>query len=309
MAVKSVAAPAREDVVYIRKSSDEQDYQAQIANVGSMLRDLEKYVPDRLWFDDTGSRRKADKRPNFQALLALIRRDKVRTVYVESQNRWGTKNLPEYFRLIGDLRDHGTALFDLRAKRDLTKDDMTTQLLGVVNSLKSEQELKDIAYQSLRTRVNNFKSTGTWPTGPHPFAYGKACYDSDRKLKWVWQPVSPSRGQVFNADADGNLTPGLENVPIPRKTRTDFTKLVPSNNADFLKAVRLIFDLYTRAGLSRRAISARLNAAGLRFYSRPWTHPHVTGVLTNRHYTGDVVFGKARTGDCTPSTARTALRK
>ena len=48
--------------------------------------------------------------------------------------------------------------------------------------------------------MNNFKDTGTWPTGAHPFGYGKACYTPEGKLVWEWQPVSRSKGQVFYPD-------------------------------------------------------------------------------------------------------------
>ena len=64
-----------------------------------------------------------------------------------------------------------------------------------------------------------------------------------------------------------------------------------------VKAVKLIFDLYTRVGLSRRQISARLNAEGLAFNGGPFTHPDVTNILRNPAYAGDTVFGKTQTGE------------
>jgi DNA invertase Pin-like site-specific DNA recombinase len=291
------AAPARIDAVYVRKSTNEQEEQAQIANVAAMLRDQEKYVEERFWFFDRGSRRKAGKRASFQSLLQLVRQGRVGTIYIEEFKRWGVKNPIEYFKFIGELRDHGTALFDLADRKALTNDDIATLIIGVVKSSGSEEELKVLAQNSLRTRVQNFKARGSWPTGPGPFGFGKRCCDENGKLKWEWQPVSPSHGQVFHADAAGNLTPGPRNVPIPRKAKTDVTTLVPSNNPDFVRAVRLVFDLFTRAGFSLRAIAARLNAAGLLFYSRPWTHKHVWGVLVNPAYCGDVVFGRSRSGE------------
>src|SRR5262249_10468955 len=61
--------------------------------------------------------------------------------------------------------------------------------------------------------------------------------------------------------------------------------------------VKLAYDLYTRAGLSRRQISVRLNAEGLLFNGGPFTHPDVTNILTNPVYVGDTLFGKLQSGE------------
>jgi hypothetical protein len=192
------------------------------------------------------------------------------------------------FHLLGTLRDHGTRLFDLRAKKDLTERDFTTELLAVVNSFKSERELQDIAYRSLRTRVNNFQANGSWPTGTHPYGYGKQCLDAAGKVLWEWQPVNRSFGQLFYPNAKGVL------VAAPGQ---DHVKLVPSNNPNTVRAVKLIFDLYTRLGLSRRQIALRLNAEGLTFNKGPFSHPDITNILQNPVYTGDTVFGKRQSGE------------
>jgi hypothetical protein len=230
--------------------------------------------------------------------MELIKADRVRTVYVESQNRWGTKDRKELFTLLGVLCAHRTALYDLRAKMDLTKSDQATELLAMLNSFKSEQELKDIAYQSLRTRVNNFQATGSWPTGTHPYGYGKRCFSPDGKLLWEWQPVNRSQGQLFYPDGDGALNPvGPPDAKIPRKAKGQIIKLVPSINRGYVRAVKMVFDLYTRAGLSRRRISAHLNSERLTFNGGPFTHPDVTNILQNPAYAGDTYFGKVQTGE------------
>jgi hypothetical protein len=169
--------------------------------------------------------------------------------------------------------------------------------LAFVGSIKSENELQDISYRSIRTRVNNFKDSGSWPTGSHPFGYGKACYSSDGRLLWVWQPIDRCKGQVFLPGPDGTLNPGPKDVKIPRKCNHDIIKLVPSNNPDSIRAVKLIFDLYTRVGLSRRQISARLNKEGLLLNGRPFSFWGITIILRNPAYVGDTHFGKVQSGE------------
>jgi DNA invertase Pin-like site-specific DNA recombinase len=289
---------ARIDVVFIRKSTQTQDDQGQRLNVTAMLRDAGVYVPDGNWFVGTVSRRKVKANAAFNRLMALVEDDKIGTVYVESQDRWGTADRVELFSLLGTLRQHGTRLYDLRAKRDLTERDFATEMLAILGSFKSENELKDTSYRSLRSRVQNFRETGTWPTGTHPYGYGKRCFSAAGDLLWEWQPYDRSHGQLYYPNEDGGLKPvGPPDARLPRKSRTDRIQLVPSTAPGYVRAVKLVFDLYTRVGLSRRQISARLNAEGLRFNGGEFTHPDVTNILDNPAYTGDTYFGKNQSGE------------
>jgi hypothetical protein len=114
---------------------------------------------------------------------------------------------------------------------------------------------------------------------------------------WQWIPKDRTRGQLYVPDATGHLVPtGADDQPLRRKEKgvRQRTVLVPGR-PEYVRAVRLVFDLYTRAGLSRRAISAKLNTAGHTFNGGPFTHPDVTVILTNPAYLGDTHFGKRRT--------------
>jgi predicted site-specific integrase-resolvase len=284
------------EAVFIRKSTREQDETGQKGNVESMLRELGVCVPLDLWFEGTVSRRKVKANAAFLRLMEMVENDRISTVYVESQDRWGTKDRPELFSLLGILREHGTKLFDLRGKKDLTERDFATELLAFVGSVTSEKELQAISYRSLRSRVQQFKETGSWPTGTHPYGYGKACCAPDGTLKWEWHPVNRKIGQVFYPGPNG-LTAGPANVKLIRKDKRDITKLVPNRNADYVRAAQLIFDLYTRVGLSRRQIAVRLNAEGLLFNGGPFAHTNISDILRNPAYAGDTVFGKLQTGE------------
>jgi predicted site-specific integrase-resolvase len=293
---RKAPAHSRVDAVFIRKSSQGQNEDAQIDNVDKELKALGISVSDQYRFVGTVKRRRVRGNEGFNRLMELVEADRIGTVYIESQDRWGTADRVELFQLIGILREHNTRLFDLRAKRDVAEKDLTSELLAIVNSIKSEKELQDISYRSLRTRVSNFNENQSWPTGTHPFGYGKACR-AEGKLLWVWQPVSRSRGQLFYPDKSGKLSPGPANVKIPQKSNRDITKLVPSNNKNHVATVQLVFNLYTKVGLSRRKISERLNKEGRTFYSKSFTYPFVTQILTNPAYVGDTHFGKTQTGE------------
>ena len=72
---------------------------------------------------------------------------------------------------------------------------------------------------------------------------------------------------------------------------------MPNRNANYVRAVQLVFDLYTRVGLSRRQIAIRLNAEGLLFNGTTFAHTNITDILQNPAYAGDTVFGKLQTGE------------
>lgn len=288
---------ARIDCVFIRKSTDSQKEEGQIANVQNELKTLHVAIADEHWFTVTVSRRKVQRDPDFKRLMKLVEAGQVGTVYVESQDRWGTADREELYALLGRLRANDTRLYDLKAKRDLTEKDLAGELLTFMNSVKSENELKDTAYRSLRTRVNNFQATATWPTGLHPYGYGKAVYSPTGRLLWVWQPTSRLRGDRYSPDDKGKLKLTDRDVALPRKLRGELTVLVPSINQEWVANVRLIFDLFTRMTLSRRQISTRLNKEGRRYYDREWTHSLVSQVLNNAAYVGDIEFGKTQSGE------------
>ncbi len=285
----------RVDVVFIRKSSAGQDEDGQISNVKKMLTERHVEVPEDRWFIETVSRRKVNASPVFRQLLDTVKQDRIRTIYIEAQDRWGTKDRPEFFSILGILRQHDTQLIDLRENKDITLSDFTTELLAFIGSCKSEKELQDISYRSLRSRVSQFSQTGSWPTGTHPYGYAKACYSPEGKLKWEWHPCNRKLGQAFYGP--NGESPGPENERIPRKGKHDVIRLVPNRNREYVRAVQLVFDLYSRVGLSRRQIAIRLNAQGIQFNGGTFSHTDITNILRNPAYVGDTIFGKVHSGE------------
>jgi DNA invertase Pin-like site-specific DNA recombinase len=304
---KKATAPERFDVVLIRKSTLAQDDRAQIDNCRNMLKAEGVYVADSNWYTITVRRSDVAENEQFQKVMRLVEENRVRTAYVESLDRFGGRDVFELFTLLGVMAEHGTRLYDLRDKVDLTAGDDSSQIRAFLGGLKSKKEREDLAYRSLRSRVNNFKDTGSWPTGPHPYGYGKKCYSADGKLLWEWQQVHHSRrrkgvsapptGQLYVPDACGTLQPtGPNNVRIPRKARGEVIRLTPDRNTARVQAVRLVFDLYTRLGMSRRQIAMQLNARGLTFNGGPFSHTIVSDLLRNPAYVGDTYFGKVQGG-------------
>ena len=236
--------------------------------------------------------------PIFSGYWRLVENDRVRTVYVESQDRWGTKDRPELFSLLGTLRDHGTKLFDLRDKKDLAERDFATELLAFVGSVKSREGTEGPVLSVPEKPSQPIHGDRFLAYGDTPLRFRQGVL----RARWhAEMGVAPSqskdRADILPQPQCGQLTPGPANVRIPRKDKRDITKLVPNRNADYVRAVQLVFDLYTRVGLSRRQIAIRLNAEGLLFNGGPFAHTNITDILQNPAYAGDTVFGKLQTGE------------
>jgi hypothetical protein len=299
MPVARKAAPpaTRFDAVLIRVSTPSQDPLPQIDNVGRMLKARGTFVPERYWFVLKGvSRADVMADPDFKRLLDLIEGDTVRTVYIERQDRIGGDDDLELLTLVSVMRLHNCALIDLTANLDLTGKDDTTQFTRFLNSHKSRKEREQIAQGSLRTRVSLFKESGSWPTGQAPYGYGKECRTPAGELLWRWLPDANHRGSLYLPDADGRLTLTRRDCPSPRKGKgaREKTTLVPGRE-DYVRAVRLVYDLWVNHGLSRRAIAQRLNGEGLTFNGKPFRYGNVTDTLKNPVYGGSLHFGKRRT--------------
>jgi hypothetical protein len=288
---------ARDDYVVIRKSSPQQDEKPQIANVEKMLKDIGVYVPRENGVVYTVSRRKLKTCEPFNRLMEKVRADRVRTLYVETQDRWGTGDEAELFSLFGTLRDHGTKLFDLKAGKDLTERDLTTKVITFTTASRAKRSSKTSPTAPSARASSGSRTRGPGRRGPTPTATARRAARRGGALKWVFIPIDRKRGQILVPDAAGDLVPsGPPDAKIPRKEKRDIVKLVPGR-PEFVRAVVLIFELYVRSGLSRRQIAMRLNAEGLSFGGGPFTEGCVTDILKNPAYVGDTAFGKVQTGE------------
>ena len=228
------------EAVFIRKSTREQDENGQIGNVESMLKESGVSVPADQWFMGTVSRRKVKANADFLRLMEMVEKDRVRTVYVESQDRWGTKDRPELFSLLGTLRDHGTKLFDLRAKKDLTERDFATELLAFVGSIKSEKELQDIVLSFIEKPGPAIHGDWFLAHGDAPLRLRQGVLCGRRHAEMGMASGQPKDRPDILPSPKG-LTPGPANVKIPRKDKRDITKLVLNRNADYVRAVQIGF--------------------------------------------------------------------
>lgn len=303
MAKKAAAASTRINAALIRKSGDSQDERGQIANVQRMLKARGVTVRDDMWFyAGKGVKRKEiAKDPEMNRLMSLVAQDKIDTIYIEKLDRFGSDKNDEFQMRLNSVRKYGTKLYDLVEDRDLTVQDLVSDILNTVQVYESRNELRKISYRTLRTKVDNLEARGQWPSGAAPYGYGKACYSQDGKLLWAWHPTSRVRGQHYIVNDKGKLILGQSDVRIPARSKTKtekpIIKLVPHKSAKLVRTVRLLFEWFTTQNISCRSLAIKLNDAGHLYYDKPFNHSLVMQILRNPVYVGDTHYGKVQSGD------------
>jgi hypothetical protein len=297
---RRAAPPAtRINVALVRVSDASQDEVPQINTVRLLLKQIGVYLPDsdRHWFILKGvSRSDVTEDPDFKRLLGLVEGDKIGTCYIETLDRFGSDDHSELMVLITTLRRHGSVLYDLTERVDWTGRDDATEFKRFMGAFTSRKERENLARRSLRTRLDLFKDLGSWACGQCPYGFGKEVRAADGTLLWRWLPDGNHRGNLYLPDADGRLALTRRDCPSPRKGKglREKTALVPGR-ADYVRAVKLIFDLWVNHGLSRRAIAERLNQEGLTFNGKLFRFGNITDILKNPCYGGALHFGKKKT--------------
>lgn len=296
MKTKTKAKPQTEqrvDVVYLRKSTSAQRDTEQRSNVERGLTELGVHVPARYWYSDTRSRNKPEQGADWQTMMAMVDENKVGTIFVESQDRFGGgRGAKRLFAILQRLRDHGTKLIDLRTGDDLTSDQMEAEIQAYFGAKKSDQELLDTTYRSLRSKLDRMKKLGAWPGGPAPLGFDKAVYNEGGQLLYVFHHTGTARGDQYFPDPNGKLLPGPKGIKPPRHDAKEcIAKLTPDPTRR--NTIEDIFRWFTTEQISRRQIAHRLTARGDKMYSAPWTHANVTTALRNPAYIGTVAYGRS----------------
>jgi DNA invertase Pin-like site-specific DNA recombinase len=285
----------RRPVVWVRKSTDAQEEEAQRNNVAKMLEHRSIIIPQERWFAATVSRAAVASDPEHKRLLQLVEAGDVDVIYIESESRWGSIETAEAFQRIEHLKSHGVKLFALTEDRELTARGFENEIRNFLGAHASKTKLVGEADQGLRSRISNLQQRKSWPSGAAPYGYGKECL-SDGKRLWVFEQSQRTKGTTRYVSGSGKLSKPSPEGKIPRKAKGDVIRLVPSEDKQKIDNVRTIFKLYVNEGLSRRAIAVRMNSIGRRYYDKPFTPSIIDGVLVNPAYIGEVHFGKQATG-------------
>jgi DNA invertase Pin-like site-specific DNA recombinase len=270
-------------VAYLRCSTDAQDTLRQREEI------RRSGIPIDQWLEDHESRDKADKRPDFQALLRAVQAGQVDTIVVQALDRFGVRDAWELGKFFSILKDHNCRLLDASGKQ-LNADDDGTVITSTVGALTSSREQKEKAARVLTAKLTLARK-GQFLGGYVPYGMDVVCFD--RQGNEVWRCVHEGHDKRRKVYPDGREErfDGPENRPP--KARHETLKLRPSIVAERVKYLRLIFKWFTTESITAGQIAARLNDLGVSPVFGPlWHQGVVKYILANPVYIGRPTYNK-----------------
>lgn len=275
---------------YVRVSSDQQDTTRQKRSIAAAAERLGLTVD--LWFEDSAGknpRHRAEKRREFQRLLAAVRARTVQTIIVDKQDRFGTKDAFEWGSFVGELREHRCRLLDSTGK-ELSAPDMGSVVTGMVGALTSQDEQRQKAHRTITSKVN-YAARGEYQGGYAPFGTDVVCFGPDGREKW--RTVYIAHHDRWKTYPDGKRERFKGKNVTPAKDTTDTLRLRPSIETDRIKIVSQIFRWYATEAVSPKQIADRLNDLKVSaLFSEAWYKQTVKALLTNPVYIGLPAWNK-----------------
>jgi DNA invertase Pin-like site-specific DNA recombinase len=278
-------------VGYLRVSSDKQDETAE-RQQEQIIQWAERHgILISEWFVDTGSRDKAEQRPNFQRMLKRIENGLIGAVVVQHQDRFGIKDGDEwgFYRHLF-RRKYGCKIYSVIDNAELTAADKATAITTQFKANASEEEQIKIANRNLSGMVTAVRQGIKNGSNP-PFGYDTGVFAPDGKMLYRLHYVTKKR--IVQTFANGS-TVELEKAPA-RDKKKELPRLILST-PDRQKLVGNIFKWFTSEVISMRQIALRLNAKGEMIYGQPWRGHHVTQILLNPAYLGHIVNNRESRG-------------
>jgi DNA invertase Pin-like site-specific DNA recombinase len=278
------------NAAYVRVSSDQQDTTRQRQSITGCAERLGLVID--VWHEDSegkNPRHRAEKRKAFQRLLSDVAAGRVKTIIVDQQDRFGTKDAFEWGEFIGKLRKHRCRLLD-SSGRELSADDTGTVITGVVAALTSRDEQRQKAHRSVTGKVN-YAGRGEYQGGYAPYGTDVVCFGPDGREKW--RTVYVAHLDRLKVYPDGRRERFRGKNVTPAKDSTDTLRLRPSIETDRIKVVKQIFGWYVTEDLSPRQIADRLNELKISpVFGEAWYKHTIQALLRNPAYIGLPAWNK-----------------
>jgi hypothetical protein len=278
--------PTGQGVAYLRVSSGKQESDRQRADITSWLNRHEVGV--ERWYEDVGARDRAEFRADFQSLLADVRRRAVRWVVVQALDRFGCKDVYEFFGFLFELRKHGCQLWTSNDDACITESDELTVIRNLLGGMTSTREQIEKANRSQSKRVE-LGGLGVWQGGVVPYGLDVVCIRPDGSIAWRLVVQGPKNaGTVYDDRGNSRSVPG-----VPAHDKRSILRLDRSLRTERIETVQRIFGLYTTEAIAPGRIARMLNEEGVDPVTSPrWHDPKVRQLLANPVYLGRPASGK-----------------
>jgi DNA invertase Pin-like site-specific DNA recombinase len=252
------------------------------------------------WYIDnegSNSRHKAERRAEFQRLLADVRAKKWKFVVVDSQDRFGTKHGFELGEFLNQFLNAGCELWSVAQGHLNDPKDLSSQLIGGIGAATSQREQEEKAHRIMRGLIKTARE-GLYTGGIPPFGFDVGIYPQGDHTREKWRIVFEGRDRRVKVWPDGRRERYDGKGNSPSYDPTDEPRFVLSIQSERIEAVKLIFAWYVSEDVSFKAIAKRLNARKILSTSgKGWGENMIRVLLTNPIYKGLRSWGRNHGGD------------
>lgn len=252
------------------------------------------------WYEDIDGRNPrdlAERREQFQRMLADVKAGKWDWIVVDSQDRFGVKDQYEYGYFVHILRQHDCELWSV-AQGLLSSTDDAAVFVTTVGNVTSSKEQKEKARRTIGGK-RVLAAQGEWQGGYIPYGFDVACIDratQTERFRVVVLKMIPTQNvwqrMIVYPDKTEERCDG-ENR-FPNKQDWERFVLAPSCVEERVKTVQDIFRLFATGAWTIRGLCKWLNDQRVEPVTGiGWYHTRLKPLLSNpAYYVGNTVWGK-----------------
>src|SRR5262245_22212441 len=297
---------------YLRVSDDRQDEATQRTATGDFLDYHKKKIAPEHWYVDHGWQRDEDrKRPDFQRLLANVRRGRTQWVVIPVLDRLSSNKARRTLRILDELDEVGCRVYDTSG-RDLLADDIGNSVVTLIDAITAAEEPKKISRRALSGMVDGAKD-GEAQGGVPGLGLDRGVFDRASGEE-LWRFVYEGREVAGEVERRGKMRPVYRilrrkvypddtseradgNINFRTNEDTQVLRLTPSNDPDKVAAVRTMFRRYATESIHFAQLAKWLNGQGMRTaFGGHFQHSDVERMLRDENYLDRPVWGKVNVG-------------
>ena len=261
------------------------------------------HVPQHLWFTDKERRHKSEKREDFQRVLSLVENGALDWIAIATFDRWGVKDIDEFWRLRLQLKDGGVRLWSIQDRLDLISVEQGDCWHIFAKAVACTMQMEVYAEKNIMKMVERALE-GWHLSGNHPYGTDLVCCRlSDKLPLFRVHQLSKNPHNVgkrtyriyyYNEEGKVEREETVTKMP-PRDCKENGYRLAPSIDESRIDDVRVIHELYD-SGLENGQIAKALLARGRRYFGKNWGWNTIASILCNPAYIGRPAWGKIAVG-------------
>jgi DNA invertase Pin-like site-specific DNA recombinase len=299
---------------YLRVSTPKQKLEHQREHVLRFCEANGINVPLAMRYEDKEKRHRADKRQDFQRLLATVKAGQLDWIIICSFDRWGVADVDEFFEFRRLLLNHDVQLWSVIDQMNLTGISEGDYFRIVAMAIGATRYVDQMAEKNILKMIEMAKQ-GWAASGNSPYGLDLVCYPIQdickplfRVVRLKYRPYlyrilwySPesrvernAEGHVIRERLEVIKDETTDRMPARDKKATGY-RYEPTLEEGRIKSLNLAYEMYD-AGMGWADIGKALFKTGHLHYDKPFQDHALETILGNPAYIGLPAWGKIGTG-------------